>query len=109
MNKISEYQKVCDLDDVWEGEMDVFEVNGQEVLIVHIEGGEVKAFNPVCPHQEQALIDGDFENCIITCPAHLWQFNASTGDGVNPEGVALTSYPVKIENGTVFVVMPPMD
>jgi toluene monooxygenase system ferredoxin subunit len=106
----SEYQKVCDLDDVWEGEMDVFEVAGQEVLLVHVEGGGMRAYSPICPHQDFPLIDGDLdERCILTCSAHLWQFSADSGEGVNPEGVSLNAYPVKVENDTVFVVFPTVD
>ncbi len=106
----SEYQKVCDLDDVWEGEMDVFEVAGQEVLLVHVEGGGMRAYDPVCPHQDFPLIDGDLdERCILTCSAHLWQFSADSGEGVNPEGVSLKAYPVKVENDAVFVVFPTVD
>ncbi|MZR29637.1 Rieske 2Fe-2S domain-containing protein [Sneathiella sp. DP05] len=86
--------------------MDVFEVDGQEVLIVHVEGGEIRAYDPVCPHQDHPLIEGEFENCILTCSAHLWQFNAISGKGVNPEGVSLNAYPAKVENDHVYAVLP---
>ena len=90
--------------------MDVFGVGGQEVLIVRVEGGEVKAYDPICPHQEFPLIEGDLdENCILTCSAHLWQFSAVSGDGVNPEGVSLNAYPVKVEDGAIFVIFPTGD
>lgn len=105
-----EYQKVCDLDDVWEGEMDVFEVGGQEVLLVRIDGGEVKAYDPICPHQDHPLIEGELdENCVLTCSAHLWQFSAASGEGVNPEGVSLNAYPVKVEGDAIFVAFPTED
>jgi len=106
MGGAGEFKKVCDLDDVWEGEMDVFDVEGQEVLIVHADGGEVKAFDPVCPHQDHPLVEGEFNDCILTCSAHLWQFDVRSGEGVNPSGVALTAYPVKVENDEIFVVLP---
>ena len=100
------FQKVCDLDDVWEGEMEVFDVGDKEVLIVHAPGGEVRAFHPSCPHQEHPLVEGEFENCILTCSAHLWQFNVISGEGTNPTGTALTSYPVKTENDEIWVTFP---
>ena len=103
MSQTLEFRKACNLDDVWEGEMDVFDVDGQEVLIVHAPGGEVRAFDPICPHQNHPLIEGEFEECILTCSAHLWQFDVLSGDGVNPVGVALTAYPVKVENDVVMV------
>ncbi|MEQ8967863.1 MAG: Rieske 2Fe-2S domain-containing protein [Azospirillaceae bacterium] len=100
------YVKACDLDDVWEGEMDVFEVDGREVLIVHAPGGEVRAYDPVCPHQDQPLIEGELDDCILTCAAHLWQFDVRSGKGVNPEGVSLTAYPVRVDDGAVLVDLP---
>ncbi len=101
------YRKVCALDDVWEGEMEVFEVEGREVLIVHAEGGEIRAYNPVCPHQDHPLVEGELEGCVLTCSAHLWQFDAVTGEGVNPTGVALEAYPVRTEEDAVLVALPP--
>ena len=101
-----EFMKACDLDDVWEGEMEVFQVAGREVLIVHAPGGQVRAYDPVCPHQDHPLIEGELENCVLTCSAHLWQFDVRTGDGVNPEGVSLTSYPVRVEKDAVLVALP---
>ena len=102
----NQFKKICDLDDLWEGEMDVFELDGQEVLIIHTEGGEVRAYDPVCPHADFPLVDGEFEDCILTCSAHLWQFDVNTGEGVNPTGVSLKSYPVKVEDESVLIILP---
>ena len=101
-----EYRKVCDLDHVWEGEMEVFEVDEEEVLIVHAPGGEVRAYNPICPHQEQPLIEGELENCVLTCSAHLWQFDVLSGEGINTTGTSLINYPVKTEDGAIWVAFP---
>ena len=94
---------VCEVDDIWEGDMEVFKVEGRDVLIVHTEEGQIRAFDAICPHQEMSLEDGDFEDCVITCPVHQWQFNADSGLGVNPEGVALTKYASIVEDGIVKV------
>jgi toluene monooxygenase system ferredoxin subunit len=100
------YQKICSRDDLWEGEMQVFEAGGKEILLVSLEGGAVRAFDPICPHQEQALIEGVFDDGIITCPAHLWQFDADTGLSVNPEGCEMHSYPVRVEGEIILVDLP---
>ncbi len=105
-NKRPEFRRICDLDEVWEGEMEVFQSGGDEVLIVHAPGGEVRAYDPVCPHQQYPLIEGELQDCILTCSAHLWQFDVISGAGVNPTGVSLTDYPVRIEGDAVWVAMP---
>lgn len=43
---------------------------------------------------------------VLTCSAHLWEFDVVTGQGVNPEGVALTNYPVKTEDDSIWVAVP---
>ena len=98
------FEKICTLDDVWEGDMDSFETkDGSEVLVVCLEGGEVKVYQSVCPHQETALVDGKFEDGVLTCHAHLWQFDCRTGKGVNPDDCELAQYPTKLERDDVYV------
>ena len=106
MSDKENYQKVCELDDVWEGELDVFDVGESEVLIVHSPGGKIRAYSPICPHQDHPLVEGELENCVLTCSAHLWQFDAISGKGINPTGTSLTSYPSKVEDDCIWVVLP---
>jgi len=35
---VMNFVRVCSLDDLWEGDMAVFDANGHEVLLVHAEG-----------------------------------------------------------------------
>lgn len=97
------FTKVCTVDDLWEGEMEAFEVNGHDIILVSAEGGEIKAFQGVCPHQDIALAEGSFDGKKLVCRAHLWQFDACTGKGINPSDCALAEYPVRLEGDDVYV------
>ncbi|TXT41338.1 MAG: toluene monooxygenase system ferredoxin subunit [Comamonadaceae bacterium] len=97
------FTKVCGVDDVWEGEMQSFQVNGKEILLVCNDGGEIKAFQGICPHQDIPLIDGKFDGKKIICKAHLWQFDAGTGKGINPSNCKLAEYPVQIDGDDVLI------
>lgn len=97
------FRKVCKLEDLWEGEMEAFEVDGEEVLLVWPDGGELCAYQGMCPHQDIPLIEGKLEGKTVMCRAHQWTFDACTGKGVNPGDTQLAKYPIKVENGDVLV------
>ena len=97
------FVKVCTLDDLWEGDMEVFEVDGTEILLIHAEGGEIIATQIHCPHQQVELVDGTLEGKLLTCRMHLWQFDVSTCKGVNPSHAELARYPVRIEGDDIVV------
>jgi toluene monooxygenase system ferredoxin subunit len=97
------FHSVCDIDDVWEGEVAEHEVAGHEILIVHHIGGEVTALQALCPHQNISLAEGSFEKGLLICRAHLWQFDGKSGAGVNPSDCRLARYPLKVEDNKVMV------
>lgn len=91
------------LDELWEGEMRAAHVDGHELVVLRLHGGDVHVYQGICPHQEQRLADGEFDGTVLTCFGHLWQFDAVTGDGVNPTGCTLARYPVEIVEGDIRV------
>jgi toluene monooxygenase system ferredoxin subunit len=98
-----EWIAVATLDDFWEGEVTDVQVGDELILLVHLNGGDIRAYQGHCPHQKTALADGKLEGNILTCAAHSWQFNLSTGEGVNPRSCQLYRHQVKVQDGTIFV------
>ncbi|MGA8436883.1 MAG: Rieske 2Fe-2S domain-containing protein [Candidatus Sulfotelmatobacter sp.] len=97
---------VASLDDLWEGEMTDVQVGDEFILLVHLAGGDIRAYQAYCPHQKFTLADGKLEGQILTCAAHFWQFDLSTGAGVNPKGRQLCRYELKVEDATISVGIP---
>jgi len=97
------FQRACDLDDVWEGEMTQITVDGNEVLLVHLEGGELRAFDARCPHQSWPLAEGELDGTVLVCGAHGWTFDVRSGAGVNPSDCALRQYAVEVRDAAVWV------
>lgn len=97
------FQKACTLDEVWEGDMTEVDIGDHQVLLVGIEGGGVRAFQAVCPHQDIPLSEGKFDGKVLMCRAHQWTFDAKTGLGINPGDCRLAQYPVRMEGEDVLV------
>lgn len=97
---------VAAFDELWEGEMTDVRIGDDLILLAHVTGGDIRAYQGYCPHQKARLADGKLDGHILTCEAHLWQFNLLTGEGVNPKCGCLHCYQVKVEDATISVGMP---
>ena len=97
------FTKVCTVDELWEGEMAPFTVNDHEIVLVCADGGEISAFQGVCPHQDIPLCEGKFDGKVLMCRAHQWTFDAKTGLGINPGDCKLAQYPVRVDGDDVLV------
>ena len=91
------WHEVSHLDDLWEGEMVGVEAAGTSVLLVNVDG-TVYAYRNQCPHQTWPLDDGDLDNKKLTCAQHLWEFDVSTGKGINPSTCSLATYQCKVDD-----------
>ena len=97
------WRDTINLDDLWEGDMTAVSVDGEPVLLVNVDG-TVRAYSNVCPHQASALDQGDLDGETLTCATHLWEFNALTGLGINPDDAALKSYGCQVgDDGAIYV------
>ncbi len=97
------WEDAADLAELREGEVRNVKVAGEHVLLVHLPGGEVRAYQGQCPHQKTLLADGDFdaEAGVLVCMGHLWEFDLRSGVSTNPAGCPLYAYPVEIAGDRV--------
>ena len=96
------WRRVTSAEDLWIGEMRAARVEGRPVLLINI-AGRVQAYEDRCAHQGVPLSEGRLEGGVLTCRAHEWQYDAATGQGLNPCGVALRSFPVEVRDGDIWV------
>jgi toluene monooxygenase system ferredoxin subunit len=99
------FHKVGSVDDLWEGEMTEVEVDDHVVVLVWPQGGEVRAFQGMCPHQDIPLAEGKFDGKVLMCRAHQWTFDACSGAGINPSNCRLAEYPVKLDGADILVAV----
>jgi toluene monooxygenase system ferredoxin subunit len=96
------YRFAMALDDLWSGDVRGLVLDGHKVVLVRLEEG-VFAYADRCAHLGLPLHDGTLADGVLVCAAHGYQYDAATGRGLNPRTACLTTYPVRIEGGDVFV------
>lgn len=90
-------------DELWIGEKRRIVVEGKPLVLVHTDKG-FAVFLDRCPHAGARMSDGYLEGEVLTCERHHWQFNACTGEGINPQIMRLETYPLTIDvYGTIWV------
>lgn len=75
-----------------------------KVVIVRAAGG-VRAYRNECAHQGLPLDSGqvDPEANTLTCPWHGFRFDCDTGECLTASAAQLEQFPVRVENGMVWV------
>ena len=96
------FKKVATLNELWSGEKKKLMVDGKNLLLINVEN-TIYAYEDKCPHKGIALSDGYLEGNVLICRVHHWEYDASTGRGINPNSVCLKTFSVKVENGDILV------
>jgi toluene monooxygenase system ferredoxin subunit len=96
------FAAVADEGDLWDGEMESYDLDGQEILLIRLDG-EYHAYDGACPHQSTSLAAGMLNGGLLVCSAHEWEFDARTGQGVNPRTACLRRREVRLADGRVLV------
>lgn len=100
---VSEWIPAATVGDLNPGEGFRVEINGNDIALWNVEG-VIYATSDVCTHEETSLVDGDLWGEVIECPLHGAQFDVRTGEVLSlPAIFPLPTYPVKVENDTVYV------
>lgn len=64
----------------------------------------VFAFAALCPHAGAPLCGGRLDaRGHLSCPLHRYRFNPANGYNSSGEGYKLKTFPVRVEEGRIFV------
>ena len=103
---MSNWIEACGKDEIEEEDLIGWEHAGRKYAIYNTEKGFF-ATDLMCTHEAQSLEDGLVMDCVIECPLHGGRFDICTGKALSaPVHEDLNTYPVKIDNGRVFVDVP---
>lgn len=82
------------------------EIAGRDIALCKV-GESIFATGNICTHQHAYMTDGYLEDGCIECPLHQALFDVKTGSVVEgPAREPLPVYPVKLEDGRVWVELP---
>jgi nitrite reductase/ring-hydroxylating ferredoxin subunit len=78
---------------------------GRIIAVFNVDG-QFYALDGICPHAGGPLGQGRLAGGVVTCPWHGWQFDVTSGRHCLNPRLTQAAYPVEIEAGDVFVVLP---
>jgi 3-phenylpropionate/trans-cinnamate dioxygenase ferredoxin subunit len=98
--------EVCAQDDIDEEDVMRFDRAGRTFAVYRSPDGAFFATDGLCTHEKVHLADGLVMDDIIECPKHNGRFSYKTGEAKGaPVCVNLKTYPVKVEDGCVFIAI----
>ena len=85
-------------------------LGSREIAIFNL-GDRFLATDNRCPHKGGPLCDGIVTGAAVVCPLHAWKISLETGaverSGANAgAGMAIQTYPVRVEDGVVVLELP---
>ena len=96
--------KLFDANELSPDEARQVEIEGRAPVAVYNVDGQFFATDDTCTHGEASLAEGEINGGEIICPFHMGAFDIRTGEAtVGPCEKALRTYPVRIENGSVYL------
>lgn len=100
---IGDWIEACDASDVAPGAGLRIEIGDEPIAVWNVDGSYF-ATQDTCTHEETSLAEGDLWGEVVECPLHGAQFDVTNGEVLSlPAVVPLKTYPVKLENGKLFI------
>jgi nitrite reductase (NADH) small subunit len=108
-NKTITWHAACAVEDIPADGGACAYINGQQIAIYNFaRRGEWFATQNLCPHRQQmalsrGMIGTHQEEPKVACPFHKKTFSLKTGACLSGDDYQIQTYPVKIEQGMVYV------
>ena len=99
-----EFVAVIALNRLPPGQATTVSVAGKNFALFNVDG-IIYAMDDGCLHSGASLGCGKFEGKVVTCRAHGWRYNVTTGCNVNVPDYGVKTYPVKIEGEKILIAV----
>ena len=79
-------------------------IGGAHYAVYQLESGDYRATEGVCTHEFALLADGMIQDGCVSCPKHNAKYDVCSGKVLTRPGKRdLRTYPVKVEDDTVYI------
>ena len=98
--------KAGSIDEIPEGEVRRFVVEGREIAIANLGDAGFRAVADICSHAQAYLHEGEVDPDLetIECPRHGSTFDLNTGKPKTlPATLPVEAYDVKMEGGDILI------
>ena len=77
----------------------------REIAVFRTASDEFFALENRCPHKGGPLSEGIVHGRKVACPLHNWIIDLESGDATGADQGCARSFPVKLENGRIYLDM----
>ena len=85
----------------------VVERSDGNIAVFRTAADEFFALQDRCPHRGGPLSQGIVHGRRVACPLHDWKIHLDSGLAVAPDEGCAASYPVRVEDGRVYLSLTP--
>ncbi|MDH5735419.1 MAG: nitrite reductase small subunit NirD [Gammaproteobacteria bacterium] len=100
---MSNWIEVVSLKDIPKLGSRVIDAKQMKIAVFRTSDDRVFAIKNACPHKGGPLSEGIVHGTSVTCPLHNWKIDLASGEALGPDHGCTNVFPVKIENGQVFI------
>ena len=102
--KMNDWTVICRVEDIPVlGSRRVARSRGIDVAVFRNDQDQVFALLDRCPHKGGPLSQGIVFGRKVACPLHNWNIGLDDGSAVAPDHGCARTFPVRLDDGTVFV------
>lgn len=86
------------------GKAMVVRVAGVEVALFNVEG-TIYATRDACAHAGASLGSSKLRGNVVTCRAHGFRYDVTTGNCLNISGLRVATFPTQVVDGKIMVAL----
>jgi nitrite reductase (NADH) small subunit len=97
------WQSVCKIEDIPQLGGRTARAGQMEIAVFRLSDGRIRAVDNRCPHKQGPLAEGIVSGDTVICPLHARKISLESGEVLKPDSGCVKTYPVKVEDGQVFL------